>query len=302
MQSIAEVMKAAYTSGAAIPQKAERSDPMEMFSGLMNTMEESYGRAMRIQSTVLERFMTKNMEIPVKLAASVVAHFKDGASSIVSACSEIANAFSALKENAWSQADFITFIDKLAENNIGTGSSAFFKTDPKGITTFNGDLKAGVYFQLVAVGRCEGFKTPEFVSANRTSSYATLYRLSVLYNTMLDKASGNAEKKRERAQRSILELVERHGVSLTRKEVDDAIKEAQKDRRSLAPTKPTGAEQAEAIASLGDVKLADLLAREERYDLIVMTPPDEFLIDAEGSSLGTLLDRSPYQDLRKAKS
>lgn len=163
-------------------------------------------------------------------------------------------------------------------------------------------MKAGVYFQLVAVGRCEGFKTPEFVSANRTGSYSTLYRLSVLYNTMLDKASGNAEKKRERAQRSILELLERHGVSLTRKEVDEAIKEAQKDRRSLAPTKPTVAEQAEAIASLGDVKLADLLAREERYDLVVMTPTDDFLIEAEGSSLGTLLDRSPYQDLRKAQS
>ena len=246
--------------------------------------------------------MTKNMEVPVKLAASVVAHFKKGAASILEACTEIANAFIAFEEGAWAQADFVSFFDQLAEANIGAGSSVFMKTDSKGITTFDGKLKAGVYFQMMSVGRCPGFKTPEFVSANRISSYATLYRLTVLYNLIAEKASGNAEKKREKAQKAILELVERFGVGLTRKDVDEAIVDAQKERRSRAPTAPTSNEEAQVVAFSGEVKLTELLARDERYDLVVLTPTEEFLAEAEASSFSTLMDRAPYQDLRKAQS
>ena len=245
--------------------------------------------------------MTKNMEVPVKLAASVVAHFKKGAASVLEACTEIANAFIAFEEGAWTQADFVSFFDQLAEANIGAGSSVFMKTDSKGITTFDGRLKAGVYFQMMSAGRCQGFKTPEFVSANRISSYATLYRLTVLYNLIAEKASGNADKKREKAQKAILELVESHGVGLTRKDVDEAIAEAQKERRSRAPT-PTATEEAQVVSVSGDVKLTELLARDERYDLVVLTPTEEFLVEAEASSFSTLMDRAPYQDLRKAQS
>ena len=245
--------------------------------------------------------MTNNMEIPVKLAASVVAHFKKGAASVLEACTDIANAFIAFEEGAWTQADFVSFFDQLGEGNIGAGSSVFMKTDSKGIITFDGKLKAGVYFQMMSVGRCQGFKTPEFVSANRTSSYATLYRLTVLYNLIAEKASGNAEKKREKAQKAILELVDSHGIGLTRKDVDEAIVEAQKERRSRAPT-PTAPEEAQASSVSGDVKLTELLAREDRYDLVVMTPTEEFLVDAKASTLSTLMDRAPYQDLMKAQS
>jgi hypothetical protein len=33
-----------------------------------------------------------------------------------------------------------------------------------------------------------------------------------------------------------------------------------------------------------------------------MTPTEEFLVEAEASSLSTLIDRAPYQDVRKAQS
>ena len=246
--------------------------------------------------------MKKNMEIPVKLAASVVANFKAGSASIISACTQIANAFAALEEGAWSEDDFLKFVDQLAAENIGTGRSAFLKTDSKGVVTFDAKLKAGVYFQLRSVGRSEGFKTPEFMEANRTSSYATLYRLTVLYNEIFDKASGAAEKKRDRAQKSIMELVDGHGASLTRKVVDEAIIASQKANRSHAPTTLNNVVEADSVATSGDVTLRDLLAEGERYDLVFMTPSDDFLLEAEASSLGTLVDRSPYQDLRKSKS
>lgn len=246
--------------------------------------------------------MTKNMEIPVKLAASVIARFKKGADSILEACSGIANASVALEEGAWSQADFQSFFDQLGDAGIGSGSSGFFKTDSKGIITFDPKPKAGVYFQMMSVGRCPGFKTVEFISANRPSSYSTLYRLSVLYNLIAEKGSGSADKRLVRAQKAVMDVVERHGVSLTRKEVDEALALAQKERQSRAPKNPVAEENAEPAKALGEVTLTNLIAREERYDLLVMTPPDEFLIEAEGCSLGTLMDRSPYQDLRKAKS
>ena len=44
--------------------------------------------------------MGKNMETPVKLASSVVAHFKKGASSVLEACNQISYAFTALEEEA----------------------------------------------------------------------------------------------------------------------------------------------------------------------------------------------------------
>lgn len=246
--------------------------------------------------------MTRNMEIPVKLATSVVANFKAGSASIIAACTQIANAFAALEEGAWSETDFLNFVDQLAAEHIGTGRSAFLKTDSKGIVTFDGKMKAGIYFQLRSVGRSEGFKTPEFIEANRISSYTTLYRLTVLYNVIFDKASGLAEKKRERAQKSIMELVKNFGASLTRKDVDEAIVAAQKEHRSHAPAKTEDLIEVVGVVASGDVVLTDLLAQDERYDLVFMTPTDEFLLEAEASSLGTLVDRSPYQDLRKAKS
>ena len=91
--------------------------------------------------------MTKNMEMPNKLAASVVDHLKKGSASILAACTEIAAAFTALEEGAWTEQEFRSFFDKLAEANIGKGSVAFLKTDSKGITTFDGKPKAGVFFQ-----------------------------------------------------------------------------------------------------------------------------------------------------------
>jgi hypothetical protein len=246
--------------------------------------------------------VAENMEAPVKLAASVVSHFKRGASAVLEACTEIANAFAALEEEAWSQAEFLVFFEQLGEAGIGPGSSVFLKTDSKGITTFDPSLKAGVYFQMRAVGRCAGFKNTDFVAANRTTSYSTLYRLSVLYNVISEKSSGNALKKRERAEKAILELVSLHGVSLTRKDVEDALINVQKERRSRAPVEKTPEQPVEPTEARQAVKLPELLAAEDRYDLLFLTPSDEFLAEAESSSLGTLMDRAPYQELRKSKS
>jgi hypothetical protein len=245
--------------------------------------------------------MTKNIEMPVNLAASVVDHLKKGSASVLAACTEIATAVTAFEEGAWSEEEYRSFFDKLAENNIGKGSSIFIKTDSKGITTFDGRLKAGSLYQMMAVGRCPAFKTPEFIGENRTTSYGTLYRLTVLYNAIVEKSSGSAQKKQERAQKAVLELVRTHGVALTRKEVDEAVAAAQTERRSRAPVKPI-VEEAPAEYSSGEVVLTDLLSREERYDVVVMTPPEEFLTEAGESSLGTLIDRAPYQDLRRAES
>jgi len=246
--------------------------------------------------------MTKNMEMPNKLAASVVDHLKKGSASILAACTEIAAAFTALEEGAWTEQEFRSFFDKLAEANIGKGSVAFLKTDSKGITTFDGKPKAGVFFQMMAVGRCQGFKTKEFVAANRTASYATLYRLTVLYNLLAEKGSGTLQKKQERAQKAILDLVKTNGVALTRKEVDAAIAGAQKERRSRAPVQPVTKDVPATDSNSGEVALTELLEREERYDVVVMTPPEGFLTEARESSLSTLMDRAPYQDLRKADS
>ena len=246
--------------------------------------------------------MAENMEAPVKLAASVVAHFKRGSASVLEACTEIANAFAALEEEAWSQAEFLVFFEQLGDAGIGPGSSVFLKTDSKGITAFDPSLKAGVYFQMRAVGRCAGFKNAEFVAANRTTSYSTLYRLSILYNVIAEKSSGNAQKKRERAEKAILELVSLHGVSLTRKDVEDAFLNFKKERRSRAPVENTPERATEATEGRSAVTLPELLAAEDRYDLLLLTPSDEFLAEAESSSLGTLMDRAPYQELRKPKS
>lgn len=246
--------------------------------------------------------MSKNIEAPASLAASVAEHFKKGSSSILAACSEIATAFTALEEGAWTEPDFRSFFDRLAEENIGKGSGEFLKTDSKGITTFDPKPKAGVIYQMMAVGRCPGLRTPEFLGANRTASYGTLYRLTVLYNLLIEKGSGSLSKKQEKAQKTILRLVKTHGVALTRKEVDEAIAEATKERRSRAPVQPVAPELPTTETASGPVVLTDLLSREERYDVVVMTPSEEFLTEASESSLGTLLDRAPYQDIRKAES
>jgi len=246
--------------------------------------------------------MEKNSEAPLKLANSVIADFKLGSASLVSACVQIASAFAALEEGAWLEDDFLNFVDQLAAEHIGPGRSALLKKDNDGNVTFDGKLKAGVYFQLRSIGRSEGINTPEFIEANRIGSYATLYRLTVLYNVVFDKASGTAEKKREKAQKSIMDLVKLYGAALTRRVVDESIVAAQIEYRSRAPIKAIEVTEAGSLVASAEVKLSKLLAEGERYDLVLITPTDEFLLEAEASSLGTLVDRTPYQELRKAKS
>jgi hypothetical protein len=246
--------------------------------------------------------MEKNSEAPWKLANSVIADFKLGSASFVSACVQVASAFAALEECAWLEDDFLKFVDQLAAEHIGPGRSAFLKKDHDGNVTFDGKLKAGVYFQLRSIGRSEGINTPEFIEANRIGSYATLYRLTVLYNVVFDKESGTAEKKREKASKSIMDLVKVYGAALTRRVVDESIVAAQLEYRSRAPIKPIEVTEADPLVASMEVKLSELLAEGARYDLLLITPTDEFLLEAEASSLGTLVDRTPYQELRKAKS
>jgi len=60
IHEIAEVMKAAYSQNGAAAIAPR--DPLESMSGIMTTMEESYSRAMGIQSKIMERVFTRNME------------------------------------------------------------------------------------------------------------------------------------------------------------------------------------------------------------------------------------------------
>jgi hypothetical protein len=63
MHEISEIMKAAYSNnGGGSMRGTVQQDPLDMFSGLMETMEGSFSRAMAIQSKIMERVFTKNME------------------------------------------------------------------------------------------------------------------------------------------------------------------------------------------------------------------------------------------------
>jgi len=64
ISAITEVMKAAYSQGnnGAGRGAAPAQDPLDMFSGMMATMENSYRKAMQIQSTVLERVYMRSLE------------------------------------------------------------------------------------------------------------------------------------------------------------------------------------------------------------------------------------------------
>jgi hypothetical protein len=58
MHEISDVMKAAYTSNGS---REVQSDPLEMFSGMMATMENSFTRAIGLQQKIMERVMERNM-------------------------------------------------------------------------------------------------------------------------------------------------------------------------------------------------------------------------------------------------
>jgi hypothetical protein len=63
IHEISDVMKTAYSSGNGQNIRSPgQSDPMDMFTGLMETMESSFARAMSIQSKIMERVFTRNME------------------------------------------------------------------------------------------------------------------------------------------------------------------------------------------------------------------------------------------------
>jgi hypothetical protein len=76
IHEISDVMKTAYSSGNAGNGQNIRSpgqsDPMDMFTGLMETMESSFARAMSIQSKIMERVFTRNMERQYGLAEEIM--------------------------------------------------------------------------------------------------------------------------------------------------------------------------------------------------------------------------------------
>ena len=244
--------------------------------------------------------MIENMETPAKLAAGIIADFRQGAESILDACSKIANAWEAVEEGGpWSEDKFVTFIDRLAEAKIGPGSAVFYVEGKKGIV-FKKSAKAGVYYQLMAVGACPVFSTKEFRQINRIVSYSVLYRLSVLYNTILKNGSGSEKQRSERANKQVLELVRNFGALLTREVVNDAISKIG-PRASHAPSEKEA--DTVATASFGSsMTIDEVVEREERYDFVLLTPNEDALIEAASCSPSTLMDRAPYQELMKSKS
>lgn len=63
MQTIGEVMKEAYRSGnASGGVNNNRIDPLDTFSGILESVESGYSRAMAIQSQIMERVFARSME------------------------------------------------------------------------------------------------------------------------------------------------------------------------------------------------------------------------------------------------
>lgn len=248
--------------------------------------------------------MAANMETPAKLAAQVVADIKQGAESVLDACSKIAAAFDAIEENgAWSEKQFLDFINRLSEANIGPGGSVFLSVDKKGVEKFSRSPKASVYYRMMAVGRCKAFQLPEFRKNNRTMSYGTLYRLTVLHNYISEKSSGSEKVREERADKAVLNLVEQHGADLTRNEVDAAIDKAKSQRRSFAPEPTKATSNIEpAEPTQNKVSLDSILETDTRYDLLYITPSEKELTEATKLSLGDLADKARFSEIAKQKA
>jgi hypothetical protein len=246
--------------------------------------------------------MTANIETPAKLASLVLADIRQGAASILDACSRIAAAYDAIgEEGAWSEKQFLDFIDRLAEEKIGPGRSVFVRVDKKGVETFEATARAGVYYQMMSVGRCEAFKTPHFRKIDRIASYSVLYRLVVLFNLHAEKTKENPRPNIDKAYQVVYDLVEQYGVDLTRKIVDAAINKARTQRRSYKPKKSKG-EIRHDQTKTGEASLKQLISDEARYDVVLVTPSEQFLEMVEATALGDLVDKAPYQEIRKSKS
>ena len=248
--------------------------------------------------------MTVNMETPAKLASLVISDIKQGAECVLDACSKVAAAFDAIEEGgAWTEKQFIDFIDRLSEANIGPGSSVFLSVDKKGVEKFTRTPKASVYYRLMSVGRCETFKQPEFRKINRTTSYSTLYRLTVLHNYISTKTSGCEKARIERADKAILSLVEQYGAELTRNEVDAALDKAKTQRRSFAPEETIEKRRSEEIEpSQGKISLDSIIDNETKYDLLLITPSENDLEEATNLSIGDLADKARFSEIAKQKA
>jgi hypothetical protein len=73
MQIIADVMKSAYSAGGPMVngRGVAQADPLDAFSAIMETMENSYSRAMAMQQKIMERVLTRKMEKDFGLAEEV---------------------------------------------------------------------------------------------------------------------------------------------------------------------------------------------------------------------------------------
>jgi hypothetical protein len=248
--------------------------------------------------------MAVNMETPAKLAAQVVADIRQGAESVLDACAKIAAAFDAIDAGgAWTEKQFLDFIDRLSEANIGPGSSVFLSVDKKGVEKFVRSPKASVYYRLMAVGRCSALQLPEFRKISRTTSYGTLYRLSVLHNYIREKSSGSEKVREERADKAVLQLVEQYGADLTRNEVDAALDKAKSQRRSFAPESSKPAiDISPADPTQNKVSLDGIIENEIKYDVVYITPSETELEDVTKLSIGDLAEKAPFSEIAKQKA
>jgi hypothetical protein len=248
--------------------------------------------------------MPANMETPAKLASQVIADIKQGAESVLDACSKIAAAFEAIDDNgAWTEKQFIDFIDRLSEANIGPGSSVFVSVDKKGVEKFSRTPKASVYYRMMSVGCCKAFNLTEFRKYNRTTSYNTLYRLSVLYNYISEKTSGSEKIREERAEKAVLNLVEQYGADLTRNEVDAALEKVKAQRRSFAPQEiKDPANIKDEQTTQNKVSLDEIIEKDIKYDLLFITPSEKDLQEAANLSIGDLADKARFSEISKQKA
>jgi hypothetical protein len=247
--------------------------------------------------------MTRNSDTPAILAASAVSNFKRGAEAILAACSIVSRAYKAQAAGEWDEAQFLSFFDHLAKEGVGQGSKQFVTVDSKGARAFQA-RRSGVYYFMNAIGEFPLFAEPDFQAVNKTSSYTTLYKLTLLYKVYADRETGKPAANVKRARGAVMDLVEQHGFELTREHVDAAIQKAKQEaaKRSLAPQPSSEADASAGAAIEKKATIQDLIEQEARYDLVVLTPTDEFLAQAEQSSPSVLQERAPYQGLRGEKS
>jgi hypothetical protein len=236
---------------------------------------------------------TKNLRSPNVLAKEIIAHHRTSVISTIKICQLFAEGWENYENGAWNNKEVASFLESIHQSGIGADpKNTILKEAVDG--RFMIKSNSGTFSLMKSVGQHPIFYDEEVINICKVAGYSVLYAVTLFYNAVLDSYKDFKVGTRKANEKTIRLLSK--GSELTREDVYKARDELVV-AQSRAPKISTN-----KVIKNQSANYETLLRTGEVFGNLLLTLPNEMLVDIENSSYENLMENYSYINVREPES